>query len=109
LSNYWTANVYFKARNGTYKRVPQIPNRDLFNDKYTGKTKGGFVVYYVSGGKGQTTAFKPVCYDELTDWKLDVDILIGFPHASRRSHQPCQQEHEDADMLSLLQRCKFWR
>ncbi|KAH7077471.1 hypothetical protein BKA63DRAFT_266317 [Paraphoma chrysanthemicola] len=59
LSNYWTANVYFKARNGTYRRVPQIPNRELFNDKYTGKTKGGFVVYYVSGGKGQTTAFKP--------------------------------------------------
>jgi hypothetical protein len=27
LSNYWTANLYFKARNGTYKRVPQIPNR----------------------------------------------------------------------------------
>lgn len=26
-SNYWTANLYFKARNGTYKRVPQIPNR----------------------------------------------------------------------------------
>lgn len=23
LSNYWTANLYFKARNGTYKRVPQ--------------------------------------------------------------------------------------
>ncbi|KAH3943511.1 hypothetical protein HBI56_109630 [Parastagonospora nodorum] len=59
LSNYWTANVYFKARNGTYKRVPQIPNRDLFNDKYTGKTTGGFVVYYVSPGKGKTTAFKP--------------------------------------------------
>ncbi|KAL6169246.1 hypothetical protein ACJQWK_04282 [Exserohilum turcicum] len=59
LSNYWTANMYFKARNGTYKRVPQIPNRDLFNDKYTGKTTGGFVVYYVSGGKGDVTAFKP--------------------------------------------------
>lgn len=27
FSNYWTANVYFKARNGTYKRVPQVPNR----------------------------------------------------------------------------------
>jgi hypothetical protein len=27
LSNYWTANLYFKARNGTFKRVPQIPNR----------------------------------------------------------------------------------
>jgi hypothetical protein len=61
LSNYWTANVYFKARNGTYRRVPQIPNRELFSDKYTGKTTGGFVVYYVSGGKGKTTAFKPVC------------------------------------------------
>jgi len=69
--------MYFKARNGTYKRVPQVPNRsvgrlcsavclylqfarDLFNDKYTGKTTGGFVVYYVSGGKGDVTAFKPV-------------------------------------------------
>lgn len=80
LSNYWTANLYFKARNGTYKRVPQIPNRyvplfvhgtkitnscsDLFNDKYTGKTKGGFVVYYVSPGKGKVTAFKPVSRSE---------------------------------------------
>lgn len=27
FSNYWTANLYFKARNGSYKRVPQIPNR----------------------------------------------------------------------------------
>ncbi|KAK4171215.1 hypothetical protein QBC36DRAFT_367586 [Triangularia setosa] len=26
LSNYWTANVYFKARNGTYRRVPQMVN-----------------------------------------------------------------------------------
>ena len=23
FSNYWTANVYFKAKNGTFKRVPQ--------------------------------------------------------------------------------------
>lgn len=23
FSNYWTANLYFKARNGSYKRVPQ--------------------------------------------------------------------------------------
>lgn len=26
-SNYWTANLYFRARNGTYKRVPQVPDR----------------------------------------------------------------------------------
>lgn len=30
FSNYWTANMYFKAKNGTYKRVPQIPNRCVF-------------------------------------------------------------------------------
>ncbi len=26
FSNYWTANLYFKARNGTYKRVKQMVN-----------------------------------------------------------------------------------
>lgn len=36
---------------------------DLFNDKYTAKTTGGFVVYYVSGGKGDVTAFRPVSND----------------------------------------------
>lgn len=59
FSNYWTANMYFKARNGTYKRVPQVPNRLLFSDQFTTKTNGGFVVYYVSPGKNQVTAFKP--------------------------------------------------
>ncbi|KAK1757956.1 hypothetical protein QBC47DRAFT_420838 [Echria macrotheca] len=59
FSNYWTANMYFKARNGSFKRVPQVPNRLLFGDKFTTKTTGGFVVYYVSPGKGGVTAFKP--------------------------------------------------
>jgi hypothetical protein len=27
FSNYWTANLYFRARNGSFKRVPQVPNR----------------------------------------------------------------------------------
>jgi hypothetical protein len=38
FSNYWTANVYFKARNGTYKRVPQVANLGL-------GVKGGVTVY----------------------------------------------------------------
>ncbi|KAK0634219.1 hypothetical protein B0T14DRAFT_492222 [Immersiella caudata] len=59
FSNYWTANMYFKARNGSFKRVPQVANRLLFNDRFTTKTRGGFVVYYVSPGKGQVTAFRP--------------------------------------------------
>ena len=29
LSNYWTANLYFKARNGTFQRVPQMVNLGL--------------------------------------------------------------------------------
>jgi hypothetical protein len=32
FSNYWTAVLYFKARNGTYKRVPQFPNVGLRAD-----------------------------------------------------------------------------
>jgi len=59
FSNYWTANMYFKARNGTYKRVPQIPNRSEFSDKFGPQMNGGFIVYYVSDGKGKVTAFKP--------------------------------------------------
>jgi Domain of unknown function (DUF1996) len=46
--------MYFKARNGTYKRVPQIPNRGN-----TGET-GGMTVYYTSPYDGsKVTAFKP--------------------------------------------------
>jgi hypothetical protein len=34
LSNYWTANMYFRAPNGTFKRVKQVPNRyvDSYNN-----------------------------------------------------------------------------
>ncbi|OAL05039.1 hypothetical protein IQ06DRAFT_268727 [Phaeosphaeriaceae sp. SRC1lsM3a] len=52
-SNYWTANMYFKARNGTYKRVPQIPNRFLDGEV------GGMTVYYTSAyDNSKVTAFK---------------------------------------------------
>ncbi len=55
MSNYWTAVLFFKAKNGTYKRVPQVgnggPQGQLVN-------KGGLDVYYIPSGK--TTAFKPV-------------------------------------------------
>ncbi|KAL2153823.1 hypothetical protein VTH82DRAFT_2498 [Thermothelomyces myriococcoides] len=53
LSNYWTANLYFRARNGSYKRVPQIANQ--FNDG----DNAGITIYYTSPGPGLTTAFKP--------------------------------------------------
>jgi hypothetical protein len=40
FSNYWTANLYFKARNGTYKRVQQMVNLGL-------KGREGVTVYYI--------------------------------------------------------------
>jgi len=47
--------MYFKARNGTYKRVPQIPNRYLDGEV------GGMTVYYTTPYDGsKSTAFKPV-------------------------------------------------
>ncbi|KAK1758748.1 hypothetical protein QBC47DRAFT_356675 [Echria macrotheca] len=54
FSNYWTANVYFKARNGSYKRVPQMTNLGL-------KVQGGMTVYYIRGyqSAAKVTAFKP--------------------------------------------------
>lgn len=55
FSNYWTANMYFRARNGTYRRVPQMVNLGL-------KGEGGITVYYIPpyDGKTKVTAFKPV-------------------------------------------------
>jgi hypothetical protein len=53
FSNYWTASVYFKARNGSYKRVPQMVNDAI------GAANGGVTVYYTASGRGQATAFKP--------------------------------------------------
>jgi hypothetical protein len=54
FSNYWTAVLYFKARNGTFKRVPQFVSQGL-----TGNA--GITVYYIpsTDNKTQVTAFKP--------------------------------------------------
>ena len=56
FSNYWTANIYFRAKNGTYKRVPQVSNRFLDG------SAGGMTIYYFPQDlKSSVTAFKPVC------------------------------------------------
>ncbi|KAI1333817.1 hypothetical protein F5Y15DRAFT_410079 [Xylariaceae sp. FL0016] len=52
FSNYWTAALFFRARNGTYKRVNTFGNELGFT-----QAKGGQTVYYLSSGK--VTAFKP--------------------------------------------------
>jgi len=59
FSNYWTANLYFKARNGSYKRVKQLGAARQFNDDFSTKIDGGILVYYVSAQPGKVQAFKP--------------------------------------------------
>jgi Domain of unknown function (DUF1996) len=56
LSNYWTAVMYFRSRNGTYKRVPQMGNQFLE------RAQGGMTIYYIPpyDGESKTTAFRPV-------------------------------------------------
>jgi hypothetical protein len=58
FSNYWTAVLYFRARNGSLKRVSQTPNVGFE------QAKGGMTIYYTPTLKGNTngsvTAFKPV-------------------------------------------------
>ncbi|KAK5657966.1 hypothetical protein OQA88_2518 [Cercophora sp. LCS_1] len=54
FSNYWTANLYFRHTNGSFKRVPQYVNLGL-------RGKEGVTVYYIPpyDGKTKVTAFKP--------------------------------------------------
>ncbi|KAK4102415.1 hypothetical protein N658DRAFT_423707 [Parathielavia hyrcaniae] len=73
LSNYWTANLYFRARNGSYKRVPQAGHAYQFNDRFSTQTQGGILVYYVSAQPGQITAFKP-----------GFRMLVGDPNMRSR-------------------------
>jgi hypothetical protein len=59
FSNYWTAVMYFRAQNGSYKRVPQ-----LGNNQFT-KANGGLTIYYMQDAiydpqqKSKVTAFQP--------------------------------------------------
>ncbi|RYO96421.1 hypothetical protein DL764_007469 [Monosporascus ibericus] len=54
FSNYWTAVLYFRARNGTFKRVPQMPNQGFE------AADGGITIYYTPSYNGQkVTAFQP--------------------------------------------------
>ncbi|KAH8892101.1 hypothetical protein GQ53DRAFT_863798 [Thozetella sp. PMI_491] len=54
FSNYWTAVLYFRASNGSFKRVPQVANQGVEAGI------GGMTIYYMSpSDKTTVTAFKP--------------------------------------------------
>ena len=120
FSNYWTANLYFKSSNGSYKRVPQIANQGLNGDN------GGITVYYTSSGAKQSTAFKPVCFSpDLNLWKkvkavfsiqplscFELTLVwLGVPNACRRRSPTSGKRpwKEYAELLPLLHRAEFWR
>ncbi|KAF5318232.1 hypothetical protein D9611_014746 [Ephemerocybe angulata] len=59
FSNYWTAVMFFKHTNGSYKRVPIMQNTALPNG-----INGGMTIYYTqkdlsSNGGVKVTSFKP--------------------------------------------------
>lgn len=59
-SNYWTAAMFFKHENGSYKRVPIMQNAALPNG-----INGGMTIYYTqqdfnSNGNQKITAFPKV-------------------------------------------------
>ncbi|GAB1315370.1 hypothetical protein MFIFM68171_05580 [Madurella fahalii] len=59
FSNYWTAVLYFRARNGSYKRVPQRGNNQFET------ANGGLTIYYMQDAiydqaqKSKVKAFQP--------------------------------------------------
>ena len=63
FSNYWTASMYFRHENGSYKRVPQYANAQLgMLGRDAPDIKGGMTVYYTqkdfsSNGNQKITAF----------------------------------------------------
>ena len=69
FSNYWTAALYYRARNRTFKRVEQFPNGGLTQN-------GGITVYYIPpyDGVSNVTAFTPV---SMALWRPAV--LCGNP------------------------------
>ncbi|KAF2689236.1 hypothetical protein K458DRAFT_439627 [Lentithecium fluviatile CBS 122367] len=71
FSNYWTAVLYFRGRNGTFKRVPQMANL------YLEGATGGQTVYYIPPYDGVTnvTAFRP-----------GFRMLVGDPNARSDHH-----------------------
>ena len=87
FSNYWTAVMYFRAANGTYKRVPQRSNTGFDG------TNGGMTVYYMQDPimnfqqTTKVTAFRPVRVQRMIEIVL---IRLGIPHDYRQSQ--CQHE-----------------
>jgi hypothetical protein len=104
FSNYWTAAMYFKHENGSYKRVPIYPNAQLgeshsntrrrdtkgltetgYEGQDTADIKGGMTIYYTqkdfnsSDLENHITAFPPVRHP-MTIIQDATDRTTGLSH-----------------------------
>jgi hypothetical protein len=77
LSNYWTANLYFKARNGSFARVPQMVNLGL-------QGRQGVTVYYIPPYDGKST---------VTAFPKGFRMLVGDPGLRKAAGQQKQLCH----------------
>jgi hypothetical protein len=85
FSNYWTAVMFFKHKNGSYHKVDIVQNTALPNG-----INGGMTVYYTqqdfnSNGKQKITSFKPVSIADshVLIWPNKC-VLSGLPHGRRQ-------------------------
>ncbi|CAI9626012.1 unnamed protein product [Alternaria burnsii] len=61
FSNYWTAVMYFKHQNGSYKRVPIYPNAQLgYEGQNADHIKGGMTIYYTQKDFNSSDLRNPV-------------------------------------------------
>jgi hypothetical protein len=86
FSNYWTAVMYFRHTNGSYKRVPIMQNGALPTP-----INGGMTVYYTqqdfsSNGNVKMTAFRPVGTISLYPSETTTDRISGLPHDYWQPH-----------------------
>lgn len=75
--NYWTANLYFKARNGTFRRVPQMLNLGLSG-------REGITIYYIPSYDGKST---------VTAFPKGFRMLVGDPGLQQKQGQQKQLCH----------------
>ncbi|TFK27243.1 hypothetical protein FA15DRAFT_666535 [Coprinopsis marcescibilis] len=86
-SNYWTAVLYFRHSNGSFMRVPQMPN-DL-----VGSPTGGMTVYYLPG--------YPPFNQKITAFPKGFRMITGDP--MRRSGPASNPD--DVESWALSFRC----
>lgn len=82
FSNYWTASLYFKARNGSFHRVPQATNLGL-----KGKN-GGLTVYYIPPYDGKTKVTAPPPVSNPRHYQDSSNKATGIPYASWKPNAP---------------------